>query len=527
MPFGMHTRLRQLEVVGSSAVANSLLDALAKRGVRTTAEGDSNLGVVCWWPNVDVLLEVDRLRESAWVTIEDAGTDAVAVGPLFGINEPACVRCYMRRRRANHGREFKPAISLTAQQTDQVAQTLCRVIDGESSIVRQIQVLIDAQGRSHELAFLPVPGCERCWNPLIKKRHFAIEKAVDSRIGLVSKIERVDLSELGRTMVRALGASTIPLNGRRAMNSGVAADANPENALFRAIGESLERYASAFELGPHLTAKALGKERLVLDPQHDRIEDEWEIRWVAAKHVGSHIRGWAPCQSVYLPYRRATAEANLGVQSSCGLAAGRTLADAIRHGVEERIERDAFMRAWRGRVPVERVLARQSIPGLSVVRLPAQGELHVAVALIERATPPYTSVGAAARADLAAATKAAVDEAIVTQRWLEEWIADEKPAPATFPPRTLVDHARVHATLPALRASRELWINPKGGAVACNNDKRVFVPPNDTWYVELTTPDLALLGVSVVRVLTPGLLPLDQDALNPKVPGDSTPHPLS
>ena len=45
--------------------------------------------------------------------------------------------------------------------------------------------------------------------------------------------------------------------------------------------------------------------------------------------------------------------------------------------------------------------------------------------------------------------------------------------------------------------------------------------------IELTPSDVAAAGLSVVRVILPGRVALDHDALDPFLPGNHVPHPLS
>jgi ribosomal protein S12 methylthiotransferase accessory factor YcaO len=68
----------------------------------------------------------------------------------------------------------------------------------------------------------------------------------------------------------------------------------------------------------------------------------------------SGVEIWLAAQLVYIPYERSSDAVTTDLQSSVGLAAGRSLEEAVRHGPAEIIERDVSVRLginaceWKG-----------------------------------------------------------------------------------------------------------------------------------------------------------------------------------
>jgi ribosomal protein S12 methylthiotransferase accessory factor len=147
---------------------------------------------------------------------------------------------------------------------------------------------------------------------------------------------------------------------------------------------------------------------------------------------------------------------------------------------------------------------------------------------LERPSPPYTAVGLAARPSAPDAAFSAALEALATHVCLREWLATD-PAPPTFPPETLYDHARVHAVRPELAGSRRRWLAPRAVArerTARGQNWRDARGLDRAVCVDLTTPDVAAVGVRVVRAIIPGRVPLDADARHPRLAGNPVPHPF-
>jgi ribosomal protein S12 methylthiotransferase accessory factor len=215
------------------------------------------------------------------------------------------------------------------------------------------------------------------------------------------------------------------------------------------------------------------------------------------------------------------------MSSSVGLAAGATLEDAIQSGFAEVVERDACLRAWRGRWQLEAIPPGRDMAGLHLARVPDPSGLEVVVAFLESATAPLTSTGLAARPARADAIEHAVLEAVQSRLWVERWLAEHGGWTVSHP-RTMIDNAVAHALRPELIAARAAWLHPSrlAGPGRGLSWQAVLRACRDAAYVDITTPDIRAAGLHVVRVVLPGRVIADDDALQRRLPGCAMPHPF-
>ena len=76
------------------------------------------------------------------------------------------------------------------------------------------------------------------------------QRLVSDRVGIINKVEFEELvsGEPNVYFARSQPANLQPLCGREALNFGDAASVDPDRAIIKAIGESIERYCSAQSL---------------------------------------------------------------------------------------------------------------------------------------------------------------------------------------------------------------------------------------------------------------------------------------
>lgn len=298
------------------------------------------------------------------------------------------------------------------------------------------------------------------------------------------------------------------------------------------MGEAVERYCAAFvpaDAHPpvhhrELAGRVLTPFELGRPGGEDRM-----MRWIQVRSTNRDETAWVPAGHVYIPYLTSEGEDHSGIQDSTGLAAGTSFDDAMEHALLEVIERDAFMRAWRANNPAHRVEVETDIPGLHLAEVPSAMPVRIVTAFLESDTPPFCAVGIAARLTVSDAVTAASREAVAVRIWLKEWLSSAPLMPA-FPPRTLEDHARVHAVRPELRAVRSAWLEPElpppaKRASSCWQEVAGALP--DCFYKDVTTSDVRSAGIHVVRAVVPSFVRLDHDALHPALPGSTAPHPLA
>ncbi|WP_437783354.1 YcaO-like family protein [Sorangium sp. So ce1097] len=527
---------REIQILGHTPFARALRRALSGAGVPPGA-ASSAVVLACHWDDLAALRAFDGDARSPWVLIEAGDEGRVLVGPTLGAGGAGCFACFTARRRSNGGRACRPVEDADDAVVARVAAAVRRLLDGDgdgAAGAAQIELLPDGGARRHELA--PAPGCPRCREARPPAGAGGIDALVSERLGVVSRVDEIASGFPGIAAALAVGCSTEPLGGKlgvRGLNDGIAADTTLASARARASGESVERYCPAIAPDDLPLARARDLGGRWIDPRRlapgEPFDADAPLRWARATSLVDDAPVWVPAAFVYFPYHRAPGEPSLGVQTTCGLALGRTLDDAIQHALEERIERDSAMRAWRLHLPVERVDLRPvPIEGLHLCRLPCESGLEVVASLLERPEPPYAATGLAARRTLEEAARAASLETVVVDIWLRGWLARGEPPPAV-PPRTLSDHPRAHAIRPDLIPSRRRWLRQDRVArprPPAPGFRQIAARLADACFVDLTTPDVARAGLRVARVITPDLAPLDCDALRPRLGGDPTPHPI-
>jgi ribosomal protein S12 methylthiotransferase accessory factor len=246
--------------------------------------------------------------------------------------------------------------------------------------------------------------------------------------------------------------------------------------------------------------------------------------------------------ATHLDYRPAP-EVALFQPTSSGFAAGADRSDATLRALLEVIERDAFMVAWSHRLAGRRVPATQvpdeQIRGMAasygqwgvelvVHLLPTDTAATVALAIAWSERLPAATIGLGAALDPLAAARSAVLEVGQARSALrtrlrhpdERARLDELTATPTAA-LSVDDHGLLYAVpevaTTRLRFLREVPLEPWPDLTpepdAAGNELEVLtrslaaVAP-DVLAVDVTPKDVAALGVSVVRGLVPGFVPI-------------------
>lgn len=518
-----------IQVIGDTSIKLRIEAALGDAGYDT--ENGRGLAVVADWPDAKGLRNLSEQLSVPWILVEDAEDGRAAVGPLFRQGRGGCFGCYIARRWANGGKECRPLGSASEAVLDQVRGQVAAFFASESLLSNE-QIEVSAGGAVARHVFLPVPTCRSC---AVGERELTCESLVGDRLGLVHEVRL--LRGVPEPFVAALasGCRTDAFLANRALNRGMAVDETVAQARRRAIGESIERYCAAAMPQDLPFSRAGDLEGPYLDPRRFGVlQGGWEpetsaIRWVRAHSLVGNRRIWVPASAVFVPYADPWGEPILELQNSVGIAAHASLDQAILHGLAEVLERDACLRAWRWRLPVEAIQDRPiAVDGLHLARVPSGSGLQVVAAFLERGEPPLTSTGMAARHSLRDAARHATLEALLSQLWLRDWLATNGHEHPRVP-RTMIDNAVAHAVRGELRVSRWPWLRP-GRSAGAGQDPTPWAAVRDrvpeACFVDLTTPDVAAAGVRVVRVLVPDKVLSDDDALRPRLGGDPTPHPF-
>lgn len=361
---------------------------------------------------------------------------------------------------------------------------------------------------------------------------------------------------------------TRSVNGGKTISASGAGD-SAEAALAAAIGEAAERQCSStfdrdeMVLGSfeELAGDAVPPDtlRLFSREQTERFapggpvyfDERSRIRWVWGYSLTERCPRLVPASLVYLNFRALEGEANIGENASTGLAAGATREEAILSGLLETIERDAYMLAWMHRQPGRRldvddgdlqdVLKRRLFadrPGVDVKLFDLTTDVPVPVVytIMRRRAElgPVPCQGLASRVAPRRAVRKSLHEAAQNFPFIRGLMAAEKdwwPAEdfsnvTTFDYHFLTYLKRPELVPPALDFFDACEDRVALSAVPDHSTGRVLGDIEycvrslaragyETIAVDITTPDIADVGLSVVRVVVPGLVPIHGNHLRP------------
>jgi ribosomal protein S12 methylthiotransferase accessory factor len=328
-------------------------------------------------------------------------------------------------------------------------------------------------------------------------------------------------------------------------------------AAAAAVGEALERYSATYV--PHerivvASARELGDEavapkRFALFSASQHAESGFPFRpftertrvpWIAGYSLPDRRHAWVPAELVFLGDSVPAGEERIGHATSSGMACAEQPDDACVRGLCEVLERDAFMVVWANRLSLPRLdwTAHEPITALDRRLFAPLGLEYAAIDLslfhrlpsvlaIVRAPagfPGALGVGAGTAPTIERAWWKALSEAFAARAASAKLALLDERAPgadhpvASFEDHILqyADHGRAAATA-FLDASRErvpvgsvpsLDGSSPAGHVAALCD-RVEAAGSSACAVDVTSPDVSALGLTVVKVLAPELSALD------------------
>lgn len=389
-------------------------------------------------------------------------------------------------------------------------------------------------------------------------------RLVGDRVGVISEVSYIETTPEEPAVYWAFSrpADRTPSEGRIALNNGNATSDDPDRAAMKAVGETVERYCSAFYdegalvLGPYeeIDGKALRPEDFALfsasqykqpDFPFTPFTSQVPVRWVLGHSLLNDCATWAPASRVYIPYSRGQNEPVLDDLISTGLACGTTYASALLKALTEVAERDAYTIVWQNRLSrphidlesvtdpaicqIVRALQRLTIQ-LHALLLTLDTAITVIEVVMTRSDgPPWTVVASGAHLSPRHALLLALEEAcqaLIGMGRAATRAGDYLPTSNYRDVITLPLHGMAHAIDARLRSSIEFLTRPTEtvrlsdlGDAATGNpgaDLRTAlrgIRPHvsDVVGVDVTTPDIDEVGFKVVRVIVPELQPMDID----------------
>lgn len=391
------------------------------------------------------------------------------------------------------------------------------------------------------------------------------ERLIDERTGIIKDVWHVlidpDDPKLFRYGSQLADTSRYAMLKCREVNG--AAALSREHALAKALGEAIERYCSAiYDETTFVYASYSEVEQEAIDPRAfplcsereyrrgkqrkwslSRFSEQTKMNWVRGYHLGKKQPVLVPACFVYMPYSFTSKEEMIWYPVSTGQACRSTLEEAILTGIFEVVERDAFTIMWLNRLPMPRVdiSKAQNKELQEIVRRFAACHIRVYIneiatdigiptfctwAVNQSSSGPAVVVGAATDLNPEAAIQKSLEETAHTRMWVKRLMKDH-PSPNYADDysdvTTFEDHVLLYSRFDALprldfilNPSREVKVEEI--ANLSSNDVAVDIHTClvkicqkglDIIVVDITTPDVAEAGFSVVKVLIPGMQPLN------------------
>jgi ribosomal protein S12 methylthiotransferase accessory factor len=358
----------------------------------------------------------------------------------------------------------------------------------------------------------------------------------------------------------AIAADTTAIAGRRNFATGTGSAMTRDRALAKAIGEAIERYASAiydldelplcasadagFACVPpaeftRYTAEQFAQPRFGFAP----FAETTPARWVNGEELGTARTVAVPAAAVYVPYayEGAPREPQILQPISTGLACHETKGRATASAICEAIERDAFMLTWQAGIgppridpaslpaPAQDALARFEAAARPVTLFDITYDTGVTTLLAAQqgTSPDQPALCVAAAASLRPldAAIASLEELALTSHYMQDLLLAGLRFPADAGYEAVVDQrshllfwsdaARRPLAEPLFAGTRTISFadlrdrstgDPDGDAAVLADS--VAATGNRVVRVDVTPPDLAALGLHVVRAVVPGFQPL-------------------
>ena len=320
-------------------------------------------------------------------------------------------------------------------------------------------------------------------------------------------------------------------------------------AAAAAVGEALERYSASFvpndalivASASELGADAVEPERFALfsDRQYAasgfpfrRFTRDTRVTWVAGRSLPSGEPAWLPAELVFLAGTALEGERPIGYATSSGTACAETRAATLVRGLCELLERDAFMVVWANRLslPLLDWSSDSRIGELDRRFFAPTGLTYAAVDLSRFHRVPSVLGVVRARGRCAGALGVGAGTGPTIERAWWKALAEAFAARAAGAKLALLesgcgrivsfeDHIRFYADERRAEAAdfldASLERTPTGAVPPLAGDhvtelcQRVAATGSSAYAVDVTSPDVMELGLTVTKVVAPELAALD------------------
>lgn len=377
---------------------------------------------------------------------------------------------------------------------------------------------------------------------------------VCDKVGIARALRRIRPPECLRELhwVYADPAPTKHLFGVSALNAGSGVSDSLERASWKAFGECIERYCAAAayytggvsELSPAGNGLRLERFRLYASSHRslvpfDFVDSRKPIRTCMFLNEATGLEEAVPAQFAYVPYPFANGEAAFDDLDSTGLACSYDLETAKKRGLLEVLERDAYMKWWRGELDALRIdtqvddvtmpqallgaIARSGLELRVLVLTPFQTvRVFLSFLCSDEQGWPRIVLGLGCADTSARALRLSLEEALLgfvgyaeRLRRVQDDSALSHPEPDFAKPFHYAATAHGAALLRArVEGKRDGTLSslirsdcPSDFAAIANTVSRSGY---EVLWREITTPDVALAGMKVARVICPQAQRLDK-----------------
>jgi len=337
-----------------------------------------------------------------------------------------------------------------------------------------------------------------------------------------------------------------------------------QRAKAAAVGEAIERYCCSFydvdnfvfasysEMQDDAVAPgdfALFSEEQYSQPgfRYSRFSRNSKVNWVWGYSLIEQRSVLVPACFVYMPYRPMSGETRIKEAITTGAAAGSSLEEATLSAIYEAVERDAFTIMWLNKLPAPKVdlssFKNQAI--LRFVDRVRSSNLRLVINYIatdvgipvffgmlvdESGNKPVVAVGAAASLDPELGILHTLEEVVQTRDWARRLVKQEKESgpfhlQSFEDVKDFEDHVLLYAWKDLreafdflLNSSRSVTVdeipNLSSKSVLENVSlcrEMLAAKGMDVIAVNITTPDITEVGFTVMKVIVPGLQPLNGD----------------
>lgn len=386
-------------------------------------------------------------------------------------------------------------------------------------------------------------------------------RCISPRYGIIKHVMRIP-NIPGDPQLASYGVKSVDLRALHGVPYapvGAGCGIDRASAFTAAIGETIERYCSAFVnqeeciYGAH---NALQEQYHLADPSTfslfhaEQFRDsffssvitpftsETEITWTKAHNLTQGEIEYVPAQCIYLPFSQDAHLVTISV--STGLSAHSTFYQSILGGLYEAVERDAVAIAWLQGLSQRKLIITPSIQQYIDALYPTRYEWHLFDITTDIQLPTifgfctgsaeygsFVAVGAATRGTYGTALRKTIIEIGQSIQNFRYILGERSGREATHIDYTELnsfdDHSYFYLVSPKSREMLSEWIDsessvqipieaePKYSSLKDEVRaavKKVSDAGCDVIVKDITTVDARQLGLYVVKVFSPQLVPL-------------------